>query len=59
MRPKTILRLRKSAESWSISCGMVTDTLEIGISRLFRLISTWIIDKDNVYSIDIVIKRRK
>ena len=65
-RTKTIIRARKLGKdddifpgAWAIIRGKRTRIFHIGISRLFRLISTLIQDKGKVYSIDIIIKRRK
>ena len=59
-KDKTIIRLRKHGNSyWKLRMGKTVRYPRIGISRLFRLVSTLIADKGKVYSIDIIIKRRK
>ena len=60
-RDKTIIRVRKQENKWwKITRG----TKEIyphaiGISRLFRLVSTLISDKKYIYSIDIIVRRKR
>ena len=65
-RTKTIIRARKLGKdddifpgAWAIIRGKRTRIFHIGISRLFRLISTLISDKKYIYSIDIIIKRKR
>lgn len=66
-REKTIIRIRKREKPtlglkpyWKIRRGTYFMLLKtMGISRLFRLLSTLIQDKHKVYSIDVVIKRRE
>jgi hypothetical protein len=64
-RDKTIIKLRKESKGhlwegyWSITRGTKKWHMKIGISRLFRLIATLIQDKGKVYSIDIIIKRKR
>ena len=65
-RDKTIIRLRKLGKdddmfpgAWAIMRGKRTRIFHIGISRLFRLIATLIEDKGKVYSIEIVVKRKR
>ena len=61
-RDKTIIRCRKIKEimryPWHIKIGNRIIP-EAGISRMLRLVSKLIEDKAKVYSIDIIIKRRK
>ena len=65
-RDKTIIHARLEAKclfglkpAWKIMQGTHLYLRAIGISRLFRLISTLITDKKYIYSIDIIVKRRK
>ena len=59
-REKTIIRLRKHGRSyWLLKLGKQLYCPKLGISRLFRLISTLVQDKGKVYSIDVLIKRRR
>ena len=63
-RDKSIIRLRKNptyirGHYWDIKMGKFHTFRGIGISRLFRLIATLIQDKGKVYSIDIIIKRKR
>ena len=60
MRDKTIIKIRKPwATYWKLSMGKTVRYPTVGISRLFRLIATLIQDKGKVYSIDIIIKRKR
>ena len=60
-RDKTIIQLRRGLSKgiWKIKRGKRTLVTKIGISRLLRLISTLVQDKGKVYSIDIIIKRKR
>ena len=61
-RDKTIIRLRKEPKTrklWQVKKGNNIGYKSMGISRLFRLIATLVQDKGDVYSIDVVIKRKK
>ena len=62
-REKTIIKLRKEAVTagsyWKLRMGKTVRYPTMGISRLFRLIATAIQDKGKVYSIDIIVKRRR
>lgn len=65
-RDKTIIRLRKDESPWrgtrtcwNLKRGKRNRWMHVGISRLLRRVSTFIQDKDKVYSIDVVIKRRR
>ena len=59
-REKTILRIRREEKGfWSIRKGKNKAAIRLGISRLFRLISTLIQDKGKIYAIDITVKRRR
>lgn len=59
-RDKTIIRLRKPwGTYWKVTMGKKVRYPTVGISRLFRLVSTLIQDKNKVYAIDIIVKRRK
>lgn len=59
-RDKTIIRLRKEGIGfWEIRLGKRRIFRHRGISRLLRLISTLVQDKDKVYAIDIIVKRRR
>ena len=58
-REKTILKLRKDDKYWNIRKGKNRLSFRVGISRLFRLIATLIQDKGKVYSIDIIVKRKR
>ena len=61
-RDKTIIKVRKQVVTgnyWKLRMGKVVRYPTMGISRLFRLISTLISDKKYIYSIDIIIKRHR
>ena len=61
-RDKTIIRVRKESQFkglWRIRKGKYVAFRSMGISRVLRLISTLIQDKKFIYSIDIIIKRRR
>lgn len=62
---KTVIKITKVkdngilASAWKIKRGKRTNYAKMGISRLMRLISTYIDEKDKVYDIEIVVKRKR
>jgi len=60
-REKTIIKCRKDEANgkWSAKRGKVIWIAHVNISRLFRGLLRLIDDRDKVYSIDIIVNRRR
>ena len=60
MRAKTIIRCRKNEVSgrWSAKRGKIPWLSHMTFSRLFRSLPNIIEDRDKVYAIDIIIRRK-